>query len=82
MPDYNEYLDSIYSLLQPFLKEGVSLTEDTELVTELGLTSLQVMSMIEQIEDLRYLHPAEHPAGHPHRPRPGAAAGKTDAVTP
>ena len=51
MPDYNEYLDSIYSLLQPFLKEGVSLTEDTELVTELGLTSLQVMSMIEDIED-------------------------------
>ena len=51
MPDYNEYLDSIYSLLQPFLKEGVSLTEDTELVTELGLTSLQVMSMIEHIED-------------------------------
>jgi acyl carrier protein len=51
MPDYNEYLDSIYSLLQPFLKEGVSLTEDTELVTELGLTSLQVMNMIEHIED-------------------------------
>ena len=51
MPDYNEYLDSIYSLLQPFLKEDVSLTEDTELVTELGLTSLQVMNMIEHIED-------------------------------
>lgn len=51
MPDYNEYLTSIYSLLQPFLKEGVSLGEDTELVTELGLTSLQVMTMIEQIED-------------------------------
>ena len=51
MPDYNEYLDSIYSLLQPFLKEGVSLSEETELVTELGLTSLQVMTMIEHIED-------------------------------
>ncbi len=51
MPDYNEYLSSIYRLLQPFLKEGVNLSEDTELVTELGLTSLQVMSMIEQIED-------------------------------
>jgi acyl carrier protein len=51
MPDYNEYLESIYSLLQPFLTEGVSLTEDTELVTELGLTSLQVMTMIEHIED-------------------------------
>ena len=51
MPDYSEYLTSIFSLLQPFLKEGVSLSEDTELVTELGLTSLQVMTMIEQIED-------------------------------
>ena len=51
MPDYSEYLTSIFSLLQPFLKAGVSLSEDTELVTELGLTSLQVMTMIEQIED-------------------------------
>lgn len=51
MPDYNEYLTSIYTLLQPFLKEGVILGENTELVAELGLASLQVMTMIEQIED-------------------------------
>lgn len=51
MPDYNEFLARIHEALQPFLKPEVTLTEDSELVAELGLTSLQVMALIEQIED-------------------------------
>ena len=51
MPDYNEFITRIYRILQPFLKPGQRLNEDSELVAELGLTSLQVMMMIEQIED-------------------------------
>ena len=51
MPDYNEFVTRIYRILQPFLKPGQTLNEDSELVAELGLTSLQVMMMIEQIED-------------------------------
>jgi acyl carrier protein len=51
MPDYSEFIIRIYKILQPFLKPGQTLNEDSELVAELGLTSLQVMMMIEQIED-------------------------------
>jgi acyl carrier protein len=51
MPDYNEFITRIYRILQPLLKPGQTLNEDSELVSELGLTSLQVMMMIEQIED-------------------------------
>ncbi len=51
MPDYNEFITRICGILQPFVKPGQALTADSELVSELGLTSLQVMMMIEQIED-------------------------------
>jgi len=51
MPDYNDFLARIYEILKPFSKHGRILNEDSELVTELGLTSLQVMELIEQIED-------------------------------
>jgi len=51
MPEYNELITRIYAILQPFLKPEVELTEDSELVAELGLTSLQVMTLIEHIED-------------------------------
>jgi acyl carrier protein len=51
MPDYTDFLTRIYEILKPFCKGGVILNEDSELVTELGLTSLQVMELIEQIED-------------------------------
>jgi len=51
MPAYNEFITRIRNILQPFVKPGLALTEDSELVAELGLTSLQVMMMIEQIED-------------------------------
>ena len=51
MPDYTDFLDRIFDILRPFAKQGVILNERSELVTELGLTSLQVMELIEQIED-------------------------------
>jgi len=51
MPEYNELITRIYAVLQPFVKPEVDLTEDSELITELGLTSLQVMTLIEHIED-------------------------------
>lgn len=51
MADYNEFLSSIYDILKPYAKQGHILNEDSELVTGLGLTSLQVMELIEQIED-------------------------------
>ena len=51
MPDYKDYLDRIFDVLKPFAKQGILLNEESELVTELGLTSLQVMELIEQLED-------------------------------
>ena len=51
MPDYSEFINKIYQILQPFVKQDITLTEDSELVTELGLSSLQVMMLVEQIED-------------------------------
>lgn len=51
MPEYNEFVARIYKVLEPFVKPETELTEDSELVTELGLTSLQVMTLIEHIED-------------------------------
>jgi acyl carrier protein len=51
MPDYNDFLERIFAIVKPFAKQGIILNEESELVTELGLTSLQVMELIEQIED-------------------------------
>ncbi len=51
MPDYDEFLERTFKILKPFTKPGVMLNKDSELVTELGLTSLQVMELIEQLED-------------------------------
>lgn len=51
MPDYDEFVSRIYEIVRPFAKTGHILNEDSELVAELGLTSLQVMELIEQIED-------------------------------
>ncbi len=51
MPDYSTLIDKISEILAPFIKAGMTLTEDSELVAELGLTSLQVMELVEHIED-------------------------------
>ena len=51
MPDYSDFLARIFEILKPFAKQGIILNEESELVTGLCLTSLQVMELIEQIED-------------------------------
>ncbi|WP_461521719.1 acyl carrier protein [Porticoccus sp.] len=50
MPNYNTYVDYIYTVLRT-IKKDVEFTEETDLVAELGLSSLQVMELIEHIED-------------------------------
>jgi len=51
MPSYDSILKEIHEVLQPFAKEGQSLSEGTELVADLGLDSVQVMELLLQIED-------------------------------
>ena len=51
MADYQEYLDFMYSALSQLNKKDIELTETTDLVADIGLSSLEVMEFIEKIED-------------------------------
>ena len=51
MPSYQDILPQVYEILQPFAPEGKELTEDMELVADLGLASMQVMELLLGIED-------------------------------
>ena len=46
-----EILSQLLEILKPFTKEGQQLKEETKLVGELGLDSLQVMQLLLKIED-------------------------------
>ena len=47
MTDYQEYLDFLYSALESQNKKKVVLSENTSLVADVGLSSLEVMEFIE-----------------------------------
>ena len=51
MNTYADILPQILETLKPLAKKGVNLQETTELVSELGLDSLQVMQILLKIED-------------------------------
>ena len=51
MTEYRDYLDFMYSLLDEHRRDGLVLSEDTELVADIGLSSLDVMEFVEKIED-------------------------------
>ena len=51
MTDFQETLDFMYSALEPLNKNSVELSETTDLVADIGLSSLEVMELIEKIED-------------------------------
>ena len=51
MTDYQEYLNFLCSALAFQNKKQLVLSEDTTLVAEMGLSSLEVMEFIEKIED-------------------------------
>jgi acyl carrier protein len=51
MPEYNDILTEIYKVLTPFAKEDHPLSEESELVADLGLDSMQVMRLLLEIED-------------------------------
>jgi acyl carrier protein len=51
MVDYQTIFEQLYKMLQPFTKEGQSLDENTKLVSDLKLDSMQVMELLAQIED-------------------------------
>ncbi len=51
MTDYQEYLDFLYATLEQQNKNNLALSEETALVADMGLSSLEVMEFIEKIED-------------------------------
>ncbi|GJL60054.1 MAG: hypothetical protein NPIRA03_29110 [Nitrospirales bacterium] len=51
MMSYSAILPQLFDTLKPFTKPGFQLKEQTELVAELGLDSLQVMQVLLKIED-------------------------------
>ena len=51
MTEYQDYLDFMLLVLQKRSQGTVALSADSELVGDIGLTSLEVMEFIEKIED-------------------------------
>jgi acyl carrier protein len=51
MPSYQEICSQLCDLLRPFAAEGQKLSEDTELVADLELSSLKIMDLLMEIED-------------------------------
>jgi acyl carrier protein len=44
-------MEKLTEILKPFVPEGVAVSEDTDLVVDLGLDSLKVMKILESVED-------------------------------
>ena len=51
MANYEEILDQLFELLKPSVKDGIKLEENTDLIADLGLDSLKVMTLVEEVED-------------------------------
>ncbi len=52
MPDYKTILQALNEISIPFVPAGSGqISEDTDLVADLGLDSLKVMKILESVED-------------------------------
>ena len=51
MHNYDDTLQKLIEIIQPFVPQGQTIAEGTDLVAELGLDSLKVMKILETVED-------------------------------
>jgi acyl carrier protein len=51
MANYEDILSQLFEIIKPSVKDGRQLEEDTDLVADLGLDSLKVMTLVEEMED-------------------------------
>ena len=51
MTRYQAILLQLYEILKPYAKDGQSLSEDTELLSDLGLDSMKVMQLLLETEE-------------------------------
>lgn len=51
MADYQQILDRLYTHLRPMAPQGTTLDEDTDLISEFGLDSVNVMDLLLEVEE-------------------------------
>ena len=51
MPVDESFLKELYEILTPFVPQGQQLSEETDMIADLGLDSLKVMKIVETVED-------------------------------
>ena len=51
MAAYQDILNQLFEIIKPSVKDGRQLEEDLDLVADLGLDSLKVMTLVEEVED-------------------------------
>lgn len=51
MQAYEDIVAELYEALKPFTKDGQELKEETDLVDDLNLDSLKVMTLVVEVED-------------------------------
>jgi acyl carrier protein len=51
MGAYQDILNQLFEIIKPSVKDGRQLEEETDLVADLGLDSLKVMTLVEEVED-------------------------------
>jgi acyl carrier protein len=51
MPDYDQTVAELCELARPFAKPGQGVDAQTGLVSDLGLDSIQVLELLNQVED-------------------------------
>ena len=51
MQTEDSILQKVYEILEPFVPQGQKIEEETDLVADMGLDSLKVMKILENIED-------------------------------
>lgn len=51
MPDYADIYHTLNDILKPFIPPNHDVSEETDLVSDLGLDSLKVMKILESVED-------------------------------
>ncbi len=48
---YENILEELYKILQPYVPQGLDIEEETDLVADMGLDSWKVMKIVETVED-------------------------------
>jgi acyl carrier protein len=51
MADYANLVSLLCELIQKYNRKSIALTEESSLTADVGLSSLEVMELVEQIED-------------------------------